>query len=154
MEVYHFSDNIYQIGNIIPIGNFKKIINDSSEVVKHFEKLMEEQRICILGTDSISRLDCLFTFPKNVAEGFRTKRKYLYELELRDNVKRESRNHEIGTYFSKLFQHNSTQLIDNEIELIKSYWTTQESVVSLSGVIITFEEEILVKEPLTVKRVI
>ncbi|MFN3402868.1 MAG: hypothetical protein ACK40G_02160 [Cytophagaceae bacterium] len=153
MKLYHFSDKYLNPDDFMPVGNFKVTISNSSNIVQQFEEYMEERRITT-GIANISRLNCLFTFPKHVAEGFKTQRKFLYELEVTDDIQKSSHNHEIGTYFQNLFKFNDIDFIKNETNLIDSYWSNQQPFIDSNGVHIKYEEEILVDKPLKILRTI
>lgn len=149
MKVYHFSDKYFDPDSFIPTGNFKKTISNASTIVTQFEQLMEEQRISI-NSSLISRLNCLFTFPINEAEGFKTNRKFLYELELTDDVEFSSHNYQIISYFEKLFRYNDIDLIKENERLIVSYWLNE----STENQGINVSTEILVNKPLKILKTI
>lgn len=153
MKLYHFSDKYFDPDEFIQIGHFKKTITQSGGIVEEFEMLLEESRQLITSA-KISRLNCLFTFPKNVADGFKTNRKFLYELELTDDVQTSSHNHEIGTYFQKLFKLNDINYFKDEQNLIDTYWSNTQPFKDSNGIEIGFGEEILVDKPLQIKRTI
>lgn len=151
MTLYHFSNKFFEVGDQIPIGHFKVTVSKANNIVQEFECLMEERRL-IVNPNAISRLNCLFTFPNNVAEGFKTDREFLYELKLPKGVNASSHNHEIGTYFSKLFHLNDIDFIKDELNLIDNYWTNTRLVSDSNGIKIDHNEEILVGSSLEVLR--
>lgn len=153
MKLYHFSDKYFDPDEFIPIGNFKKTITQGREIVSEFENYLEQRRLTIDPT-KISRLNCLFTFPQNVAEGFKTKRKFMYELELTDDTEFSTHNHEIISHFQKLFDLNDINYIKDEQNLVDSYWLNNPPFRDSNGINIEISEEILVNKPLKVIRTI
>ena len=153
MKLYHFSDKYFDPDEYIPIGNFKKTIAQGRKIVTEFEDYLEQRR-SIIDPSKISRLNCLFTFPGNVADGFKTKRKFMYELELTDDVKFQTHNHEIISYFEKLFALNDINYIKDEQNLVDSYWLNNHPFQDSNGIKINVGEEILVNKPLKVNRTI
>ena len=81
MRLFHFSDKYFDPDQYIPIGNFKKTIAQGRTIVNEFENYLEERRLKV-DSSKISRLNCLFTFPQNVADGFITKRKFFFEFSI------------------------------------------------------------------------
>ncbi len=153
MKLYHFSDKYFDPDEFIPIGNFKKTIAQGRKIVTEFENYLEQRRLTIDPT-KISRLNCLFTFPQNIADGFKTKRKFLYELELTNDVEFSTHNHEIISYFEKLFHLNDINYIKDEHNLVDSYWLNIPPFQDSNGINIDIGEEILVNKPLKVIRTI
>jgi hypothetical protein len=153
MNLYHFSHKYYVPDAFFPIGNFAKFIANQSKTVQEFEQLMEEKRV-ELGVSSPSRLKCIFTFSKEVAEGFNSDRKFLYELEVPEDEKLFTHNYEVGTYFSTLFHLNSIDVIKADEQLMEDYWKGTGPYIDSIGRDIGYIEEILVTNPLKIKRVI
>ena len=151
MRLFHFSDKYFDPDQYIPIGNFKKTIAQGRTIVNEFENYLEERRLKV-DSSKISRLNCLFTFPQNVADGFITKRKFLYELEMPEDAQFSSHNHEIISYFKKLFDLNDINYIKDEQNLVDSYWLNIPPFQDSNGIRIEIGEEILVNKPLKIVR--
>lgn len=153
MKLYHFSNRYYEPDNLIPIGNFAKFIEKQSEVVKEFEHMMEEMRKTI-GVSSPSRLNCLFTFKTGSTDLYSTNRKFLYELEVPEGETLYSHNYNIGTFFSNLFHFNNIDVLKEEEKLMADYWNGTGPYIDSIGRDIGYGEEVLVANPLKVKKII
>lgn len=153
MDLYHFSNTYYEPDSFIPTGNFAKFIAKQSEVVQEFESMMEEIRKTI-GVDSPSRLNCLFTFKSGKTDFYGTDRKFLYELEVPEDETLYLHNFNVGTFFSNLFHFNNIDVLKEEEKLMADYWNCTGPYIDSLGRDIGYEEEVLVANPLKVKKII
>lgn len=153
MYLYHFSDKYYEPDTFFPIGNFAKYIANQSETEQEFERLMEEKRVA-LGVSSPSRMNCLFTLKSEYLDNFKNNRKFLYELEVPESEALFSHNYNVGTYFSTLFHFNIIDVIKADEKLMEDYWKSSGPYIDCNGTDIGYNEEILVGNPLKIKRVI
>lgn len=155
MDIIHYSDIDLNIGDTFSTGNYKQSIKNLPVIVQEFEVLLEETRISYF-PDSISRLNCLFTFDAKKHDYINFNRKYIYTLELPIEAKFEFRNYGISDYFYRAFNFlgndNIYDINDvlNEEHLFLAYWKDFKEVKDSDGSPIIYKEEILVGQPLKI----
>lgn len=151
MLLYHFSDGEYNVGDMMPIGNYGKYVTSASATVKRFENLMEISRIKIDPRLS-SRLNCIFAFNQEYADGFKCDRKYLYELEVPESILIFEHNYNVSTFFWNLCNQNRLSDIEKETDLMDDYWRNDGTFLTTEPKIIPYDKEFLISQPVKIIR--
>ncbi|GAL86076.1 hypothetical protein MYP_3305 [Sporocytophaga myxococcoides] len=152
MFLYHFSDLELSVNANFPVGNFAKTVAQNP-IAQKFEEEMENIRRNYTPTKP-SRLNCIFAFDNATAEGFKTNRKFLYELDIPETLHPSIHNYEVGSFFSELLLKNNIQLILSEVTLMEDYWTCPDLYINSNGQILKFVKEYLIPVPVRINRVI
>tara|TARA_R110000787_G_scaffold150285_3_gene264178 strand:- start:2346 stop:2807 length:462 start_codon:yes stop_codon:yes gene_type:complete len=151
MLLYHFSDGKFKPGEIMPIGNYGKYVSAAPSIVQQFEKLMEISRKKITPKKP-SRLNCIFAFNKEYANGFQCNRKYQYELEVPDIITTFELNYNVSTFFWNLYKANKLNEIKTEIDLMEDYWKNNGTYMTSKFKLIPFDKEFLISQPVKIIR--
>lgn len=150
MKLYHFSDQYFEEGDHIEPGHFSITVANAQKIKQEFEDVLEARRL-LNPSASISRKSCLFTVSSEYADGFKTQRRYMYELELLTTASIQKCNHAIITYFTRFFPLNDSAYFTDKLHLLDAYWLNVQSCDD-DGSAIEYEEEILVDSALPILR--